>query len=56
LNVKSPVKISALTEIMCKDKKRFGDSIDFILLERIGKAMIFTIKVKDLEGLMNDLS
>lgn len=56
LAVKSPVKISELAEIMCKDKKRSGDSIDFILLERIGKAMIFTIKVKDLEGLINDLS
>lgn len=56
LSVKSPVNISSLLEIMCKDKKRSGDSIDFILLESIGKAIIFTIKIKDLEGLLNDLS
>jgi len=56
LTVVPPVEITALADIMCHDKKRSGDSIDFILLEKIGKAIIYSIKVKDLEGMLNDLS
>jgi 3-dehydroquinate synthetase len=56
LPVASPVKVSSLTDVMLKDKKKTGGNLDLILIESIGKAIIYSINVKDLEGLLNDLS
>lgn len=56
LPVASPVKLSSLTDVMLKDKKKTGGNLDLILIESIGKAIIYSINVKDLEGLLNDLS
>lgn len=38
-----------------KDKKRKGDKISFILLEKIGKAKIEDLSLKELEKYLNDL-
>jgi len=56
LNITSPVDLSSIADIMIRDKKRHGSSIDFILIENIGKAIIHSIKINDLEGILNDLS
>lgn len=38
-----------------KDKKREGEVINFVLLEKIGTSKIVPIKIEELEGVMNDL-
>jgi 3-dehydroquinate synthase len=40
---------------MRKDKKREGDAIQFVLLEKIGKAIIRNIPLKHLEKVINEL-
>jgi len=54
-----PVKISIeknlLLEGMKKDKKREGDSIHLVLLDKIGNAVIKSVTIKKLEELVNDL-
>jgi 3-dehydroquinate synthetase len=45
-----------MIEIITKDKKRDGDTIQFILLESIGKAVIYPVTIDRLKGLLNDLS
>ena len=42
-------------EVLKKDKKREGNSINLVLLNRIGNAKIETILIKDLEKLIYDL-
>ncbi len=41
---------------MTKDKKKDGEAIQLILLEGIGKAVIYPITIDRLKGLLNDLS
>lgn len=53
---KSPVKPLDMIDIITKDKKRDGDTIQFILLESIGKAVIYPVTIDRLKGLLNDLS
>ncbi len=54
-----PVKIELdafeMAEVMKKDKKKAGDSIQFILLEEEGKAVIKDINVSDLKNILYDL-
>jgi 3-dehydroquinate synthase len=52
----SPVPPKELVEIMTKDKKKDGEAIQFILLEGIGKAVIYPLTIERLKGLLNDLS
>jgi len=40
-----------IMETIFKDKKKHGDNIDFIALEEIGKAKIFSMKIEELEEL-----
>jgi 3-dehydroquinate synthase len=40
-----------IMETIFKDKKKHGDNIDFIVLEEIGKAKIFSMKIEELEEL-----
>ena len=52
----SPVNPTELADIMTKDKKKDGEAIQFILLEGIGKAIIYPLTIERLKGLLNDLS
>lgn len=52
----SPVNPTELADIMTKDKKKDGEAIQFILLEGIGKAVIYPLTIERLKGLLNDLS
>lgn len=51
-----PVHPRELAEVMTKDKKKDGEAIQLILLEGIGKAVIYPITIDRLKGLLNDLS
>jgi 3-dehydroquinate synthase len=44
-----------ILDAMRKDKKREGDAIQFVLLEKIGKAIIRNIPLKHLEKVINEL-
>jgi len=54
-----PIRIAAegdaAFDAMRKDKKREGDSIYFVLLEKIGGATITPIGLDELKGVINDL-
>ncbi len=54
-----PVSIDAdksrIMDAMRKDKKRYGDSVKFVLLEKIGKAIIQDVSLKELETVVEDL-
>jgi 3-dehydroquinate synthase len=54
-----PIRIAADGDLafdaMRKDKKREGDSIYFVLLEKIGSATITPISLDELKGVINDL-
>ena len=56
LPAESPVHPSELFETMTKDKKKDGEAIQFILLEGIGRAIIYPLTIERLKGLLNDLS
>ncbi len=45
-----------ILETITKDKKKSGDDIDFIALEKIGKAVIVPIKIKDLKKLFIEIN
>jgi len=47
--------VELMADTMKKDKKRRKDSMDFILLEGIGKAVIKEISLNTLTSLLNDL-
>jgi 3-dehydroquinate synthase len=53
LPVESDFELPLLLETIKKDKKRKGDSLDFILLEKIGEARIRNIDFDELEVLLN---
>ncbi|MFC1535223.1 3-dehydroquinate synthase [Thermodesulfobacteriota bacterium] len=42
-------------EAIRKDKKRKGDSIDFVLLRKIGVAEVEKIRIKELENMVRDI-
>jgi 3-dehydroquinate synthase len=56
---KLPVKLesdkTAIADAICKDKKREGENIHFVLLEGIGKARIEKIKIDELLEALFDL-
>ncbi|HBZ25703.1 MAG TPA: hypothetical protein DEO54_05605 [Rikenellaceae bacterium] len=56
LETKSPIKPELLFSSMKRDKKRSGDSISFILIERIGKCTIHPVQIARLEEALYDLS
>jgi len=45
----------AVRNALRKDKKRYGDHIKFVLLERIGKAMIQDVSLQELEQVVEQL-
>jgi 3-dehydroquinate synthase len=55
LPVAPPVSCSSLVEVMKKDKKREGNSLHMVLLNRIGEAVIHTISIIQLEQYSYDL-
>lgn len=55
LPVSTEIDMEQLLQAMKKDKKREGDSIHLILLNRIGNAVIFTTTYSQLEKLTHDL-
>lgn len=56
LNTVSPVPPSSLVGPMVRDKKKSHDSICFIIMEKIGKASAYPLKINKLEEYLNDLS
>ena len=56
INTSSPVKMESLINIICRDKKRSGDIINFVLIKRIGETMVFPIHLSDLKDILYDLS
>jgi len=50
------VKMEPLINIICRDKKRSGDIINFVLIKRIGEAIVFPIRLSDLKDTLYDLS
>ena len=54
-----PVKIDAgkshIKDALRKDKKRYGDSIKFVLLEKIGRCVIKDVSLLDLEAVVDEL-
>ena len=53
LPTRPPVPMVKITAAMRKDKKRAGDSLHFILLNRIGQAVIDEIPIAELQELFN---
>ena len=47
-----PIDKGTILDALRKDKKRRGDTIDFVLLHGIGKAVVEEISMKELEGLV----
>ena len=44
-----------LLDAIRKDKKRKGDSIDFVLLRKLGNADVEKIPIKELEKVVRDV-
>ena len=44
-----------IIDTIYKDKKKQGDNIDFIALERIGKAKIISLKIEDLKNIFKKI-
>ena len=55
LPVRSEIPVENLFNAMKQDKKREGESIHLILLERIGHAVARKVSYKELESIINDL-
>ncbi len=59
-NLKLPTKLQLygkrILDALRKDKKRYGESIHFVMLHGIGNAIIRKISLKELEAVVNDLS
>lgn len=49
------VRAALLMTAIQKDKKRFGPQVDFVLLEKIGKARVVEMPLQELEEFLNDL-
>lgn len=48
LPLKSPYPIDALAEVIKRDKKRLGDTINFVIPREIGHCQLYPVNVKDL--------
>lgn len=48
LPLKSPYSIDALAEVIKRDKKRLGDTINFVIPQEIGHCQLYSVNVKDL--------
>ncbi|HMQ67638.1 MAG TPA: 3-dehydroquinate synthase [Ignavibacteria bacterium] len=55
LPVKLPIGPEILLEAIRRDKKREGDHIKFVLLDKIGSACIEKISLEELKSILNDL-
>lgn len=55
LPVSVKVDPERMIDALWKDKKRYGDTIKFILLERIGSAIIQDVTVQELETVLKNL-
>ena len=44
-----------LLDVVRKDKKRQGEEINFVLLQKIGKAVVEKISIKELETVVNEM-
>ena len=55
-DISSPVKIESLVNIICRDKKRNGDIINFVLIKRVGETTVQPIHLSDLKDILYDLS
>jgi 3-dehydroquinate synthase len=56
LTTSSPVKMDKLIESIKKDKKRSGDVIHFVLIKKIGEAVVVPLQIDKLKELLYDLS
>jgi len=56
LATESPVPPITLFESIIRDKKRSSNSVNFILIENIGKASAYPLEINKLEEYLNDLS
>ncbi len=55
LPVNVPFDRGSLEEVMRKDKKRAGDDIQLVLLEKIGKAVVKKVPVSEFKSIIYDL-
>ena len=55
LPVKSPVPVTDLAEYMKKDKKRDNRTIRFVLLQGIGKPVVYNIGIESLKGVLDGI-
>ena len=55
LATSTEVNVGAAIDAVRKDKKRYGDSIEFVLLDGIGSALTKRIKIDELAEVANDL-
>jgi len=56
LDISVPVPVESLTNIICSDKKRNGDIINFVLIKRVGETVVHPIHISDLKDILHDLS
>lgn len=58
-NLKLPVKAefdkALIFDTLCKDKKRTGDTLNFVCIRGIGRPVITEISLNELEGYIHDL-
>lgn len=55
LPTKMDIEKSKIYDALLKDKKREGEFINLVLINRIGNALIHKMPVKDMEEMVNDL-
>ncbi len=55
LPVNTDLPSDKILETMQKDKKKHGDSIDFVALEEIGKAKIVSMKIEELSKIFHEI-
>jgi 3-dehydroquinate synthase len=55
LPVKLSLDKSKVYDALLKDKKREGDFINLVLLDKLGNAVIHKVSIKDMEEIVNDL-
>jgi len=56
LKTSSPVPMSKVVDVIKKDKKRSGDVIHFVLIRKIGEAVIHPLPINELNDILYDLS
>ena len=52
LNTTSPIPMSEVVDVIKRDKKRSGDVIHFVLIKKIGEAVIHPLPVNELKELL----